>query len=220
MLPYVDAWVYHRIGSNSNRIMAESPMYHADTFDKPVFQNEFEYQHPTNDTLCLNTAQNILNWFTFADSPTWFWLHALKPTYNAEASGYSLGFWRPEGDTDFTKMGQIKKGHWAYNDHNFNAIAGFLKYMPWNSRRYQVDEDVVRKDNRIMAFKTPKGKQVIVLTNRSGKPFQFNLQTDSKRSFAGYRYTPSARNISLRKQRGTGLSPQVPNLAIEFWVEQ
>jgi O-glycosyl hydrolase len=220
LLPLVDAWVYHRIGSNSNRIMAESPMYQTNTFDKPVFQNEFEYQHPTHDTLCLNTAQNILNWFTFADSPTWFWLHALKPTYNAEASGYSLGFWRPEGDTDFAKNSQIKKGHWDYNNQNFNAIAGFLTYMPWNSRRYHVEEDVVRKDNRIMAFKTPEGRQVIVLTNRSGKPFQFHLETDSKKSFAGYRYTPSARNIALGKQRGASLSPQVPNLAIEFWVEE
>ncbi len=220
LLRYVDDWVYHRIGANSNQVIEEAPKYTTNTFDKPVFQNEFEYQHPTHDTLCLNTAQSVLNWLTFANSPTWFWLHALKPTYNAEASGYSLGFWRPEDDTDFTKNSQIKKGHWDYNDRNFNAIAGFLKYMPWNSRRYHVDEDVVRKDNRIMAFKTPDGKQVIVLTNRSGKPFQFNLETGSKKPFAGYRYTPSARNIALGRQRGATLSPQVPHLAIEFWVEE
>ncbi|MBC8155907.1 MAG: hypothetical protein H7Z72_23710, partial [Bacteroidetes bacterium] len=117
------------------------------------------------------------------------------------------------------KNGQIKKGHWDYNDRNFNAIAGFLTYMPWDSRRYQVEEDVVRNDNRIMAYKTPAGKLVVVVTNRSGKPFQFNLETGSKRAFAGHRYTPSARDVSLGQQRGA-LRPLVPDLAVEFWVEQ
>ena len=220
LLRYVDAWVYHRIGSNSTRIREESPVYNTNTFGKPVFQNEFEYQHPTSDTLMLNTAQNILNWFTFADSPTWYWLHALKPTYNAEASGYSLGFWRPEDDDNFARSATIQKGHWGYNPQNFNAIAGFLTYMPWDSRRFTVEEEAIRNDNRIMAFKTPKGKLVLVLTNRSGRPFSFAIETGSKRPFKGYRYTPSARNVAVGQQIGNPLKPTLPDLSVEFWVEQ
>lgn len=160
-----------------------------------------------------------MNWFTFANSPTWFWLHALKPTYNIEASGYSLGFWRPEDDHDFSKSTHIKKGHWDYNQNNFNALAGFLKYMPWNSQRFAVDEHQILDDNRIMAFKTPKGKLVVVLTNRSGAPFTFNINTGTDKSFKGYRYTPSMRNAKLKKLKGSSISPTVPNLSIEFWVE-
>ncbi|HEY0943854.1 MAG TPA: hypothetical protein VGD81_01260, partial [Opitutaceae bacterium] len=42
---------------------------------------------------CLNTVQHIMNSFQLGENPTWFWIHALKPFKNAEASGYSLGFW-------------------------------------------------------------------------------------------------------------------------------
>ena len=221
LLKYVDAWVYHRVGSNSTQIRKESSVYTSDTFDKPVYQNEFEYQRPTSDSLCINTAQNVMNWFTFADSPTWFWLHALKPTYNVEASGYSLGFWRPEDDDDFRRSSHIKKGHWDYNPQNFNALAGFLKYMPWNSQRFIVEEDIVRDENRIMAYKTPKGKLVIVLTNRSSSsPFTFNINAVSGKRFKGYRYTPSVRNIKLGKLAADKLNVTLPPLSIEFWVQQ
>jgi O-glycosyl hydrolase len=221
LLPLVDAWVYHRIGANSNRIIQESPMYKSNNFGKPVFQNEFEYQRPTNDTLFINTAQSVMNWFTFANSPTWYWLHALKPTYNVEASGYSLGFWRPEDDNDFTRSSQIKKGHWDYNPQNFNALAGFLKYMPWNSQRLHVEEDKVRQDNRILAYKTPANKLVFVVTNRTGSPFTFNISSTSKKTFRGYRYTAKIRNRAIGENKGGEmLAITVPHNVIEFWVEK
>lgn len=220
LLNYIDAWVYHRVGANSNQVIEESRSYLSNTFNKPVYQNEFEYQHPTNDSLCLNTAQNIMNWFTFTNSPTWFWLHALKPTYNAEASGYSLGFWRPSDDDNFEQKKQIAKGCWDYNPQNFNAIAGFLKYMPWNARRYSVQEDTTRQDNRILAYKTPAGKMVFVLTNRSGNPFTFHIQQPSIHKMKGHRYTPSKRDIELGVIAGNTIHPIVPNMSIEFWVEQ
>jgi O-glycosyl hydrolase len=217
---YVDAWVLHRIGQNSNTVIADSTKWKENTNGKYVYQNEFEYFTGTNDTLFVNTAQSVMNWLTFANSPTWFWLHALKPTYNAEASGFSLGFWRPEDDNDFTKFTNIKKGHWDYNQPNFNALAGFLKHMPWNSVRYHVAEDLVRGDNRIMAYKIPKGNLVIVLTNRSGKPFTFNVATGVKGAFKGYRYTPSQRNIALTSKVGRTFAATVPDLCVEFWVQQ
>jgi hypothetical protein len=173
-----------------------------------------------NDTTLINTAQSIMNWFTFVNSPSWFWLHALKPTYNSEASGFSLGFWRPHNDNDFSKNTGIKKGYWAYNQPNFNALAGFLKYMPWNSQRFHVEEKELLKDNRILAFKTPAGKLVLVVTNRSGKPFTFEINTGSKNKFTGYRYTPAVRNSKVGVLKGHIIKPTLPNLSIEFWVEQ
>lgn len=221
LLAKVDAWVYHRIGSNSNDIINESPTYKTNTFNKPVFQNEFEYQHAITSNDFINTAQNIMNWFTFANSPTWFWLHALKPTYNAEASGYSLGFWRPYDDLDTSKFGQIKSGYWDYNPTNFNAIAGFLKYMPWNSTRYVVQEETVLNDNRIFSYKTPKGKFVFVLTNRSGKSFGFEVRGLGAKNFKGHRYTISERDLDIGIWKSaTNSHLMVPNNAIEFWVEQ
>jgi O-glycosyl hydrolase len=219
-LSYVDGWTWHRIGTHSNEQITTN--FTTNSVGKYVFNNEFEYLSggATNDRF-INTTQSIMNWMTFQNSPTWFWLHALKPTYNSEASGYALGFWRPEDDTDFTKYGNIQPGHWDYNKQNWHSIAGFLEYMPWNSVRYGVDEATVRNDNRIMAWKTPQGKFVIALTNRSStNSFTFNIDVGGNRSFAGYRYTPSQANIALGARNGTAIAPTLPPQSVEFWVEQ
>lgn len=91
----VDAYAVHIVGSPSEtprkvheEIRAKLPL-------RPWFQNEYEYLvgGATPDR-CLNTVQHIMNSFQLAENPTWFWIHALKPIRNAEASGYSLGFWQ------------------------------------------------------------------------------------------------------------------------------
>lgn len=224
-LNLVDAWVLHRIGANSNILIKDSTLYSSNTDGKPVFTNEFEYFDYTKDKEItddnfINTAQTIMNWMTFAASPTWFWLHALKPTYNEEAQSFALGIWRPANDSNFNHFKTIQKGHWDYVPRNFNAIAGFLKYMPWNSKRYGVDEQTILLDNRIMAYKTPKGKLVIAITNRSGKNFQYRINTNVRKTFKGYRYTSAGRNTYIGKKTGPTIDPLVPNYAIEFWVEQ
>lgn len=224
-LKYVDAWVLHRIGNDSNILIDDSVKYRSKTQGKYVFTNEFEYFNYTkndgvNDGNFVNTAQTIMNWMTFANSPTWFWLHALKPTYNEEAQSFALGNWRPENDNNFGHFPTIQKGHWDYNQKNFNAIAGFLRYMPWDSRRYHVSEDKVLKDSRIMAYKTPKGKMVIVLTNRSGQPFQFAIDAGLKKKLKGFRYTPYQRDVAIGDKDGNKFNALVPNHAVEFWVEQ
>ena len=123
-----------------------------------------------------------MNWFVFEDAPTWFWLHALKPVGHSEAAGYALGYWQPINDTTkgdardksvsaehlhqpswasawkAPMKGQpgpvqaLPPGNWEFIDENWNAIAGFTKYMPWNSVRVRVSEDVVRHDARILAY--------------------------------------------------------------------
>lgn len=166
-----------------------------------------------------------MNWMTFENSPTWHWLHMLKPIGNGEGYGYGLGFWRKQGDETVynDKYNSLEEGTWDYNWQNWNAIRGFLKYMPWDSVRYTVDEDVTRYDQRIMAWKTPEGQLVIALTNRDeSNAFQFNLNTglDGK-TFHGYRYTPwDHEEIDLGTKTGTQIDPTLPALSIEFWVQE
>jgi hypothetical protein len=92
----VDAYVVHTIGAPSENVR----QVHARITNskrlprRPWFQNEYEYlTGGATPDRCLNTVQHIMNSFQLAENPTWFWLHALKPLKNAEASGYSLGFW-------------------------------------------------------------------------------------------------------------------------------
>ena len=91
----VDAYAVHIIGDPSEGVRAVHARITAELPPKPWFQNEYEYlTGGATPERCLNTVQHIMNSFQLARNPTWFWIHALKPYKNAEASGYSLGFWR------------------------------------------------------------------------------------------------------------------------------
>jgi O-glycosyl hydrolase len=225
LLQQIDAWTWHQIGHDSNDEITRQAEYTANAVGKPVYQNEFEYDfYPSRPIkpkdAFINTAQSIMNWMVFENSPTWFWLHALKPVSNFEAQGYALGFWRPAGDTNFTKEPNLQPGHWEYNAKNWNAIAGFLRYMPWDSIRLAVDEDTVRKDSRIMVWKSPAGKLGLVVTNRSGAPFNFGIALPGKVKMTGHRYTVTRLDAPLSSQRADHLQVTVPDQAIEFWIEQ
>jgi hypothetical protein len=220
---YVSAWVWHQIGANSNEVIKKQKEYLDNTYEKPVYQNEYEYlTGSASPKRCINIVQNMMNWFTFVNSPTWYWLHALKPATNSEASGYSLGFWRSETDE---KTSSIEKGHWVYNPYNYNALAGFLKYMPWNSRRYAVSENKVRPDNRIFAYKTPEGKNVMVISNRCGADFTFQISINSKSTYKIIRYTPENagpenKGTFVGTAAGPELSIKLPDMSWDFLVEQ
>ena len=87
-----------------------------------MWNNEFEYlDSKTSPERTINTAQSIMNWFAFGQSPTWYWLHALKPTSNEESPGYGLGFWRPYADSNFSHFPDLPAGHWTYNPDNWNG---------------------------------------------------------------------------------------------------
>jgi len=222
-LKYVDAWAIHKISENADSLITQRRALTTGTRGKPVFSNEYEYFTGASDYNCINTAQDVMNWFCFTESPTWFWLHALKPTYNAEASGYGLGYWRPADDRNYKQFGHIKPGHWDYNPQNFNSLAGFLKFLPWNARRYHVAEDSVRRDQRIMAFRTPKGKLGLVLTNRSRKAFTFRVATGIAAAWTGHRYTPTQRQVPAGRQQSKAgkkeIAATLPPLSIEFWLQ-
>ncbi|OXU15630.1 golvesin C-terminal-like domain-containing protein [Sedimentisphaera salicampi] len=224
-LQYVDGWSWHWQGKNSDeKIRYAESHFNMDTEGKPVFNSEWQYNLGAGSAWrTVNTAQSIMNWFSFIESPTWFWLHALKPT-ELLGERFGLGFWRPSSDSDFSKYASIEKGHWQYNWYHWNAIAGFLKYMPWDSVIYNVDEDSVRMDNRILAWKTPDGKLVLAVTNRSpDAPFVFNVDVGVNEVFKGYRYTSQTRNNDgdfIGSSSGEQISCEVPPFSIEFWVQQ
>ncbi len=222
----VDALVIHHVGSNSTAAMDLPP----EPTGKPRFQNEFEYlDGPTSPDRCLNTAQHIMNWFQLGEAPTWFWIHALKPIGNSEASGYSLGFWRPANATnpaDDAKFQGLKPGEWTYNNDNWFAVGSFVRHMPWDCRAVEVKEEVQDKDLRILAFKKPDGKLTIVLSNRSFSPHTFNIATGlNDATFKGFRYTPKdagkdCQGVEIGTLKGGTLSPKLADLSWEFWEQQ
>src|SRR3712207_7321978 len=86
-------------------------------------------RRPPRSTLFPYTTlfRSIMNWMTFQGSPTWYWLHALKPTYNSEAAGYALGFWRPYDDDDFSKYGDRKSTRLNSSHANISYAVFCLK---------------------------------------------------------------------------------------------
>ena len=223
---YVDALVVHHVGSDSSVV----DLLIKDT-NKPKFQNEYEYlAGPASPDRCLNTVQHIMNWFQLGGAPTWFWIHALKPIGNAEASGYSLGFWKPANDTNPTDSPQfpsLKPGCWIWNKYNWHAVGSFIRHMPWDCRALDVKEDVSDPDLRILAYKKPDGKVTIVLSNSSGNSHLFHVNTGllASVSFKGYRYTPDSAGLDFKgreigTQPGPILSPLLSDRTWEFWEQQ
>jgi len=97
----VDFYAVHITGSSSETPGQVAAKIAAKLPARPWFQNEYEYlTGAATPDRCLNTVQHIMNSFQLAQNPTWFWLHVLKPVQNAEASGYSLGFWKSRLETN------------------------------------------------------------------------------------------------------------------------
>jgi hypothetical protein len=95
----VDAYVVHIVASASETPRKVHAEITAKLPPRPWFQNEYEYlTGGATPDRCLNTVNHIMNSFQLAENPAWFWLHALKPIRNAEASGYALGFWQSRID--------------------------------------------------------------------------------------------------------------------------
>lgn len=221
---YVDSWTWHQIGHNSTDQITLRDKYLANTEGKPVYETEFEYQFWDKaisvDGYFMNTGQTLMNWMVFEDSPVWYWIHALKPVTNMEATGYALGFWRPQGELKNNLAPAIQPGHWDYNPHNYNAIAGFLKYLPWDSTRLAVDESEVLKDQRILVWRSRNGRLGIALSNRGTAPFQFHLRGIRTNRLTGHRYTVQARDVSLSSKKvSDDLVLTVPPQSFEFWME-
>jgi O-glycosyl hydrolase len=222
----VDDLVIHHVGTDSND---EFPP--PEPSGKPRFENEYEYlDGPTSPDRCLNTVQDIMNWFQVAEAPTWFWIHALKPIGNSEASGYSLGFWRPlheEKPVTDPKFKDLQPGHWTWNNYNWFAVGSFIRHMPWNCQAVDVTEEVRDNDLRILAFKRPDGKLTIVLSNRSGSPHTFHVDTGLQGAvFQGSRYSPAnaGKNCQgapiIGTLTGGVISPQLQDRTWEFWEQQ
>ncbi len=220
----VDALVIHQVGFDANRVPRKDPKE-----TKPLFQNEYEYLNgPASPDRCMNTVLCIMNWFQRAESPTWFWIHALKPYKNAEASGYSLGFWRPIDDADpehDAKYKGLKPGHWSWNPYNWNAVGSFLRHMPWDCTALAIKNGKFDPDLRVFAFRKPDGKVTVVLANRSFGAHTFHLSGLPKGNYVGYRYTPdeagpNTAGMKIGALSGETISPVVADRTWEFWEQQ
>ena len=162
----VDAYVVHTIGTPSESVKEVHEKIRKELPLRPWFQNEYEYlSGPTSPDRCLNTVQHIMNSFQLAENPTWFWIHALKPFKNSEASGYSLGFWKSlaeptkkEGSAPADKSPSISPGHWIYNPFNWNAVGSFVKHMPWDCFAVDLKEENYDADGSHPRVQTP-GRQ-------------------------------------------------------------
>lgn len=222
LLAQVNAWTWHQIGHDSNDQIDRRAEYLKNANGKPVYSNEFEYQpwdHPRFNSYFMNTGQSLMNWMVFENSPTWFWLHALKPVTNLEASYYALGLWRPQGAINQGLRPDLEPGHWDYNPQIWNAIAGFVKYMPWDSTRFQVDEAVVQHDQRILVWRDPRGVVGIALSNRGPVPYTFHLNGLPDAEFTGHRYTEKKRDVLLGEKKATkALEITVEPQSFEFWI--
>jgi hypothetical protein len=219
----IDAWTWHQIGHNSNDQIALREKYLQGAGDKPVYENEFEYQPWSKnlqvDEYFMNTGQALMNWMVFENSPVWYWIHALKPVTNVEAVGYSLGFWRPPGEARPGLRPDIAPGHWDYNQRNWNAVAGFLRYLPWDSTRLSVDESSIQQDERILVWRDKQGHLGIALSNRGPVPYTFHLHGVQAQRLAGHRYTVSARDTPIGTRRTSKeFAVTVLPQTFEFWI--
>jgi hypothetical protein len=225
VLAHVDAWTWHQIGHNSNDQISLRDRYLQGAGGKPVYENEFEYQpwsrNLSVDEYFMNTGQSLMNWMVFENSPVWYWIHALKPVTNVEATGYALGFWRPPGETRAGLGANIAPGHWDFNQRNWNAVEGFLRYIPWDSTRLTVDESSIERDQRILVWRDKQGRLGIALSNRGPVPYTFHLHGIQAPQLSGHRYTVSARNLPLgRRHPGDDFAVTVSPQSFEFWVDR
>jgi hypothetical protein len=227
ILANIDAWTWHQIGHNSNDQIDLRTKYMQGADGKPVYENEFEYQPWDKqigvDGYFMNTGQALMNWMVFENSPVWYWIHALKPVSNVEAIGYSLGFWRPPGELKGNIRPDIQPGHWDFNQRNWNAVAGFLRYLPWDSTRLAVDESTVQHDERILVWRSKQGKIGIALSNRGPSPYTFHLHGIQAQHLAGHRYTVNARNTLLGDRAvhaDVAVAVTVQPQSFEFWTAE
>ena len=68
--------------------------------------------------------------------------------------------------------------------------------------------------------RTPAGKLVIALTNRTTGARTFDIGLlGSAQQFTGYRYDATLADVIVGTSQGTALRLTVPSYAIEFWVQ-
>lgn len=231
---YVTSWTFHTGGQAASTAMTNRSCGDG----KSVWVNEWEYfRDSLGPADTVNLAAYVINTFVFWDAPKFTWLHALKPTYNAESLGFGLGFWRPPDDNSSQPV-PLEKGHFRFNNLTWNAMGGFPRHMPWNVRRVQVDEDVVRADQRIMAFVTPPagsggplhvttpgGMLGIALTNQGmqGTPLvaRVNISGALPVLFRGHRYNSTVFDLDLGEATPHDgvITLEVPPQSVEFWVQ-
>lgn len=155
----------------------------------------------------------LMNWLTFANAPSFYWIHASKPCQNVESLGYGLSLWKGPNATGTLCEG-LQEGEFVVDPFNANAMLPFTRLVPWDSWRLDVGEDTERRDQRVLAWETPGGglggpwhagvtpggKVGVALTNRNRQvPFTTELRfADGKpRTLRAWGFSAAAFNTSL-----------------------
>jgi len=121
------------------------------------------------------------------------------------------------------------------------ALEGFAHHMPWDSVRYDVEEEAVLKNNRILAFKTPNTTMQggggprhafrtapnswgVIATNRLEMEFVYQIGFDDGEAHTlnRHRYGPGvvdAEAGSVHVPAGGTVNVTLPPLTAEFWLE-
>jgi hypothetical protein len=158
-------------------------------------------------------------------------IHAAKPTYDGDDNlGYVLANWRSTlngtNNTGYSGFNSLSVGHWDYYPTNWNAVAGFLKYIPWNAKVMFVEKWEVGVGQAVVCFKHPTtGKLIYVAVNRTASAMTVRafggIKSDgTNKTFAGRRFTQSARDTVLTSINAQNIDTSVPAYSIEFWTEQ
>jgi hypothetical protein len=205
----------------------------------PVMDTEFEYFDAVRDNIIAtygadaepymlsNSALKVLHCFTKNGAATDFGLiHAGKPTYDGgDSLGYAMTFWKsPYNTANMTgqsRYDSLATGYWDVWPTNWNAIAGFLKYMPWDCQRWVISSyAAMPTGTAAMAWTEPTtGKISFVVVNRTATPFVFHGFVGGLKTLTGHRFTVAAADAALGSTTVTVLQTTVAAYSVEFWTE-
>ncbi|WP_049903552.1 golvesin C-terminal-like domain-containing protein [Halococcus agarilyticus] len=222
-LELIDMWSWHALTSSGNPdSFVGTSSLGDEALGRPVINTEFEYLG--GNTNFTHTAKMVMNHFVYMDSPTFFWLHALKPTTvaNDESGyGYSLGWFRPPSDSDSSDDGiDVDVGEWTYNDVNWNGIVPFVELIPHDSVRYSVLGDDADDTTRVaMAWEAPNGDRGLALLNDSGSTKSFDIDLGGSMTLSGQSFSESERFTDLGSMTTSTLSVDVDPHTLEVWTE-
>jgi hypothetical protein len=179
--------------------------------------------------LCTNIALCIAHWLTRNNAPVYMpIIHLGKPTYDGtNALGYALTFWKSDYDTTNntgdSAYNSLSTGCWDYNPRTWNAAAGFLQHIAWNSRRWLASYYASMAAGTAVLFLTDPArsdKMTVVCINRTAGAVNFRGHLGSQRTMDRYRFDYSARNTAMTAFNSTCFDISVAAYGIEFLVER
>lgn len=208
----VDWWCGHAYNCQSDPnwllLPGSKALLVGNAHGKPWVQTEFAFLGSYPDNAALIIAQVINHFMTEYNSPTFYWLHALRDkdfhhTDQAGRSGHAFG------GLD-TKTGTYE----LYP--TWHGFAPFAKHVLRDSVRLAVEGE---RPQGIFtsAYLRPDGKIALVLINASGHDQVLDIGWPDARPLEGTRYSQTHLDFGLG-QKNVGEPFSVSAGAIDVWV--